>query len=132
MLNFRFPSCFFVIGIVLFLLTLFSVIIAKARGVHVETIQVIATDVMLIGLLFCSLARDENEDEMTLPLRLKSFSLAFICGVVYALVIPYIEFGVDFIMSGRDAALEKVDVSPILIFMLGIRIMFFHTIKRLS
>lgn len=85
---------------------------------------------MLIGMLIISLSKDKIEDEMTISLRAQSYAIAFIVGVLYALVMPYVEFGVSNVVHSGGEAYKELGDFQVLLFMLMIQLMFYHTLKR--
>lgn len=84
---------------------------------------------LVIGMLIVSISKDKIEDELIDKLRSQSYRLAFIIGVVYYLIQPYVEYGVATILNK-----DKVDLDfsafQVLIFMLLVQIMFFENLKR--
>ena len=77
-----------------------------------------------------AISKEKIEDEMIVNLRSKAFSFAFICGVIYALVQPYINYGVASMVAPEKAVYEEFGAFIILWFMLTIHLMFFHVLKR--
>lgn len=47
-------------------------------------------NLIIIGLSFISFAKDKIEDEMTIYLKLKSVGSAFIFGIIFVIVYPYV------------------------------------------
>ena len=129
MLKFRLPAYYFKVGIGLFLLSFSYMIVHKAFSIELEFIRSLARSCMVVGLLFCSLAREPFEDERTRLIRAQSYSLAFIIGVIYAVVQPFINYGVDQLI-GKPADLNDNGVIGILVFMLFIQLGFFYSFKK--
>ncbi len=63
-------------------------------------------------------------------MRAQSYALAFIIGVVYALVMPYVEFGVSNVVNDGGEAFKDLGDFQVLLFMLMIQLMFYHVLKR--
>ena len=81
-------------------------------------------------MLLMSVSKDKIEDEMTVSLRAQSYTVAFIVGVVYALVMPYVEFGVSNVVHSGGEVYKDLGDFQVLLFMLMIQLMFYHTLKR--
>ncbi|MEE9373525.1 MAG: hypothetical protein V3V00_10785 [Saprospiraceae bacterium] len=86
---------------------------------------------MLISLLVVSIAKDQKEDELTLKLRSQSYSIAFVLGVAYAIIMPFVEYGVAYAMSSSSESLEALSGFQILIFMLIVQIMIYIKLKKI-
>lgn len=84
---------------------------------------------LLIGLLIISLSKDRIEDEMIVSIRAKSFTLAFVLAVLYALIQPLVNALVFYIMDSKDIS-NSFSYFQVLAFMLLIQIMFFEVLKR--
>lgn len=85
--------------------------------------------ILIVGFLIISISKDKEEDEMITSLRAKSYTLAFIFGVLYALIQPAIDAFIHhyvFEASGNNT----FSYFQILWFMLLIQIMFFEVLKR--
>ena len=81
-------------------------------------------------MLVMSVSKDKIEDEMTISLRAQSYAIAFIVGVVYALIMPYVEFGVSNVVNSGGEVYKDLGDFQVLLFMLMIQLMFYHTLKR--
>ena len=84
---------------------------------------------LLIGLLIISLSKDRIEDEMIVSIRAKSFTLAFVLAVLYALIQPLVNALVFYVMDSKDIS-NSFSYFQVLAFMLLIQIMFFEVLKR--
>ena len=85
---------------------------------------------VLIGMLILSLSKDKIEDEMTISLRAQSYAIAFVIGVLYALIMPYVEFGVSNAVHSGGESFKDLGDFQVLLFMLIIQLMFYHNLKR--
>lgn len=83
---------------------------------------------MILGFLLISLSKERVEDELMETLRAQSYRLAFVIGVVYSLVQPYIEYGVEYLL--KEEASISFNYFQVLTFMLIVQIMFFEQSKR--
>ena len=131
MANFRLPHQFLKIGGFIIIAAIATMFI---RAFVLEgdqlLIKELAKKTLLIGLLIMSVARDKEEDELTVKLRLTSYALAFVIGVIYALVMPFVEFGVDSVVHENSESLKDLGDFQVLIFMLMIQLLFYHNLKR--
>jgi predicted Na+-dependent transporter len=130
-LNFRLPYNFLKIGVAI---TLVSVAVMFFRAFMMEGdtewLKEITKKTLLIGMLMMSLSKDKEEDEMTIVLRMQSYAIAFVVGVVYALVMPYVEYGVSNVVNEGGEAYKDLGDFQVLLFMLMIQLMFYHNLKR--
>lgn len=130
-LNFRLSHRFMNIGIAIVLLSIVLMFVrAFALEGELEWLKQLLQKTLLIGMLIMSLSKDKIEDEMTISLRSQSYAIAFIVGVIYALVMPYVEFGVSNIVHSGGEAYKDLGDFQVLLFMLMIQLMFYHTLKR--
>ena len=91
--NFRLSSKFMPVGVVLGFASIIMMFVrAFALEGDTEWLKLLLQKTLLIGMLVMSISKDKEEDEMIIALRAQSYAIAFIIGVVYALVMPYVEF----------------------------------------
>lgn len=129
--NFRLPHSFFNVGIAIVVITIVMMFVrAFAMEGDTEWLKHLLQKTFLIGMLLMSISKDKEEDELTVKLRMQSYAWAFITGVVYALVMPYVEFGVSNVVNNGGEAYKDLGDFQILIFMLMIQLMSYHTLKR--
>jgi len=129
--NFRLPQYFYKVGIALGVITIIMMFVrAFAMEGDTEWLKHLLQKTFLIAMLLMSIARDKEEDELTVKLRMQSYAWAFITGVVYALVMPYVEFGVSNVVNNGGEAYKDLGDFQILIFMLMVQLMCYHTLKR--
>ena len=129
--SFRLPYYFYKVGIVIGAITIIMMFVrAFAMEGDTEWLKHLLQKTLLIGMLLMSIARDKEEDELTVKLRMQSYAWAFITGVVYTLVMPYVEFGVSNVVHSGGEAYKDLGDFQILIFMLMIQLLSYHTLKR--
>ena len=131
MVNFRLPHRFMAIGIAIALLSIVMMFV-RAFAMEGDTLwlKLLVQKTLLVGMLIMSLSKDKIEDEMTISLRAQSYAIAFIVGVIYALVMPYVEFGVSNAVHSGGEAFKDLGDFQVLLFMLMIQLMFYHNLKR--
>lgn len=131
LISFRLPHRFIAVGIAIVLL---SIVIMFVRAFvmegDTEWLKLVLQKAMLVGMLIMSLSKDKIEDEMTVSLRGQSYAVAFVIGVLYALIMPYVEFGVSNAVHSGGEAFKDLGDFQILLFMLMIQLMFYHNLKR--
>jgi hypothetical protein len=129
--NFRLPQYFYKVGIAIGAITIIMMFVrAFAMEGDTEWLKHVLQKTLVIGMLLMSIARDKEEDELTIKFRMQSYAWAFITGVVYALVMPYVEFGVSNVVHSGGEVYKDLGDFQILIFMLLIQLMSYHTLKR--
>ena len=129
--HFRLPGSFVQLGWLVFGLTIVGLLAIKLLGGEWHLMRDFLRKGMLVGLLLVSLARDREEDEMTLHLRAQSYAVAFICGVLYAVVQPYITYVLSLWLERPDPAryLEWGGFQ-VLVFMLLVQVLYYGMLKR--
>jgi len=124
---FLFPRSFKKIGILLTAASIATLIIIKETGIIVEPSQIalfkmVAHSGVFLGLFFIGWSRDKMEDEMTISLRLKSASSAFVFGILYSIISPIVD------ITFREP-IQVLSGSSLLISMLLIHIMTYYILK---
>ncbi len=118
-----------IIGAVLCLATFLTMIGLKFTEAEPLWLKDILRKALLVGLLIVILSKEKMEDEMIVSLRAKSFALAFIIGVFYALVQPVVDYIVhNFLFEASET--NDFSYFQVLSFMLLIQMMFFEVLKR--
>ena len=130
-INFRLSHRFMAIGIAIVLLTIVMMFVrAFAMEGDTEWLKLLLQRALLVGMLIMSLSKDKVEDEMTISLRAQSYAIAFVVGVLYALIMPYVEYGVSNAVHSGGEAFKDLGDFQVLLFMLMIQLMFYHNLKR--
>ncbi|MDG1039940.1 MAG: hypothetical protein P8H13_04045 [Polaribacter sp.] len=130
-LIFRLPRYFRTLGIVLFAISFLCMFLKSSFPEHASVLKEGANRLMLVAMLFMSMAKDKEEDELTILLRGQSYAAAFILGVVYALVMPYIEYGVSNLVNTEAETFKELGDFQILLFMLMIQLMYYSVLKKI-
>jgi len=129
--NFRLPYIFRIVGIAIAAISILMMFVrAFAIDGDTEWLKLTLQKTLLIGMLFMSVSRDKQEDELTIKLRMQSYGWAFMVGVVYTLVMPYVEFGVSNVVHSGGEAYKDLGDFQVLLFMLMVQLMCYHTLKR--
>ena len=120
-INFRLSHRFMTIGIAIALLSIVMMFVrAFAMGGDTQWLKLLLQKTLLVGMLIMSLSKDKIEDEMTISLRAQSYAIAFLIGVIYALVMPYVEFGVSNAVHSGGETFKNLGDFQVLLFMLMI------------
>ena len=126
---FQLPVIYKKIGYGLFLLSLVALFVIAFTS-NDDTFKLVAKYGTLIGLLIMSISKEKIEDELVRDLRLRSYSFAFIVGVLYALSFPFIDFFVDLIAQTQNADLKGLGDFPILWILLTCKVGYFELLKK--
>ena len=130
-INFRLSHRLMSVGIAIVLLSIGTMFVrAFAMEGDTEWLKLLLQKTLLIGLLVMSLSKDKIEDEMTISLRAQSYAIAFVVGVLYALIMPYVEFGVSNVVHSGGEEFKNLGDFQVLLFMLMIQLLFYHNLKR--
>nr|WP_321247421.1 hypothetical protein [uncultured Psychroserpens sp.] len=132
LINFRLPSYFYKIGmLVIGVSTITMFVRAFAMEGDTQWLKLLLQKTMVVGMLLMSVARDKEEDEMVVKLRMQSYTYAFVAGVMYALVMPFVEYGVSNALKPEGEAFHDIGDFQLLIFILMVQLLCFHTLKRM-
>ena len=130
-INFRLPHKFMTIGIAIAVISIITMFVrAFVLEGDTEWLKELAKKGLLVGMLILSLSKDKEEDEMIMTLRSQSYAIAFVVGVVCALVMPYVELGVSNVVNSGGEVYKDLGDFQVLSFMLLIQLMFYHNLKR--
>ncbi|WP_299107372.1 hypothetical protein [uncultured Winogradskyella sp.] len=130
-IKFRLPHRFMMIGISIVLLSIVGMFVrAFAMEGDSDWLKLLLQKTLLVGMLIMSMSKDKIEDEMTVALRAQSYAIGFVVGVIYALVMPYVEFGVSNLVHSGGENFKNLGDFQVLLFMLMIQLMFYHNLKR--
>ena len=119
------------IAIIMVVITFIALITGKFLFEDYVTLRLITRNLLLIALLLVSISSDKVEDELTLQLRAQSYAFAFITGVVYAMVQPFANLLVEFLINNEAATFTELSVSQVLFFMLLVQLSYFTFTKRM-
>ena len=124
------PNSYKKIGLVILLLSIIALITRKYLFENVELIREIGRKGMLVGLLIITLSREKIEDELITKLRGQAFAVAFIAGVIYALIQPLVNYLVAMIIRPEKAIYTDLGDFIVLWFMMVMYLAFFYMFKR--
>ncbi len=131
MMNYQLPNKFIWVGVWLFALSFISMIALKFFDFDKDSIRMILRNVMLISLLAVSVSKDKEEDEMLKLMRMQSYALAFIIGVLFAVFQPVFNYLVALVMNSNKSDYSTIGEFQVLFFMLLIQLIFFNYLKKM-
>lgn len=105
--------------------------LVNAFLIHQAELKMVSKYGLLVGLLITSISKEKIEDELVANLRMQSYTFAFIIGVVYALILPFIDYLFDMAFNNNSAVLKDMGDFNILWMLLFVQVFFFHYLKRM-
>ena len=130
MKKYQLPHRFKRVGFLLFAIS-FIFLFINAFSWEVESYRVMARYGILVGLLIVSISKEPVEDELITKLRMESYAFAFIMGVVYALVLPFVDYLIDLGLKPDEAVVKDTGDFIILWMLLCVQVLYFEVLKRL-
>ncbi len=132
LINFRLPYYFYKLGRAIIGVSIVMMFV-RAFGLDgdQEVLKEVLKKMLLVGMLLMSIAKDKDEDELIVKLRMQSYTYAFVIGVIYALVMPYVDLGVSNLVHGGGEVYKDLGDFQVLIFMLLVQLMCFSALKRM-
>ncbi len=128
--KFQLPNSYIKIGWSIIIGT-FLLMIAKKFIDEPTWVKPVLRNVMILGFLMVSISKEKIEDELMASLRATSYRLALIIGVLYALVQPYVTYGIESLLDPGNAELDN-GYFQVLLYILLVQILFFNALKRSS
>ncbi|TMM31253.1 hypothetical protein FDT66_04595 [Polaribacter aestuariivivens] len=86
---------------------------------------------ILFGMLLISVSKDKIEDEFIESLRSQSYRIAFILGILYALLQPFVNYAVGLLFD-KNETMEGFSYFQVLFYMLIVQLMVFWQLKRMN
>jgi hypothetical protein len=131
-IGYQLPHKFKILGLVVFIV---SIILNGIIDFSFESIDYrdlflkIAKAGAILGLLLISVSKEKLEDELIVKLRMQSYNYAFIVGVLFALIMPFINYSIVFVFSSAPK-MEMTSDFTILAILLTIQIITFRRLKK--
>jgi hypothetical protein len=132
LIKYQLPNKFKAIGFGIFIVSLLFTLalpFTLENYEHNNLIDKSVKSALLLGLLVISISKEKVEDELIIALRMKSYSYAFIGGVLYVMIMPYINYLLVLLYS-NNPKIEGVTDFTILGMLLTIQIFSFRSLKR--
>ncbi|MCB0464386.1 MAG: hypothetical protein KDC78_01750 [Aequorivita sp.] len=130
LINFKLPNYCKKIGWGILLVSLLLILVTKLLDGNFDLLKNILKKAMLLGLLIVTISREKIEDEFIENLRGKSFSFAFIVGVVFVLVQPVINYIVFLFFKPEKIIFKDLGDFQVLWFLLVVYLTAFWSLKR--
>jgi len=126
--KFQLPNRYKKIGISIVVLSFLLMIVKKFID-EPFWVKPVLSNAFLFGFLIISVAKEKIEDELVVSIRSQSYRLAFVIGVAYSIIQPFINYGVKILLNPEKASIEMSSFQ-VLTFMLLIQLAFFESLKR--
>lgn len=123
------PNHFKKFGVAITIIAFFSIIVNKFTF-NLPEWRIVAKYGMLIGVLLISVSKDKIEDELITKLRMQSYTFAFITGVIFAMVQPFINYLVDYFTGSSEVIFKDTGDFEILWILLTIQVLYFEVLKQ--
>lgn len=130
MSKYQLPNKYKKVGIALFVVSFIGMFITKLT-LDETVLSTVFKYGLLIGLLLITIAKEKLEDEFITKLRMQSFTFAFIFGVIFSLIQPFIRYAMHTYIQKEEVGLTDIGDFEILWMLLTMHVFFFHYLKRL-
>jgi len=129
--NIGLPNAYKKIGLGIVIFGFLTLVVLRFIEGEPEILRDLIKKSILVGLLIISISKDKEEDELTISLRHKSYVIAFVFTVIYAIIQPYITYGIAALIGkeNKESFIELGDFQ-VLFFMLIVQIMYYKLLKR--
>ena len=130
--QFQLPHRFKKIGWIIAITAFVFMFIRKFTDIDTFWVKEVLRYIFLVSFLMVSISKEKLEDEYIDSLRSKSYRIAFVLTVLYALVQPYVNYMVDFILDKTPNNTNEFSYFQLLCFMLIVQITVFMQLKKLN
>ena len=130
--NLTLPNGFKKTGIVITFTAFAALIILGFVDNEPEFTRNLVKKIMIAGMLLITISKDVVVDELTEKLRTQAFQMAFVLGVLYALIQPYITYLMASLI-GKENKTDFLELGDfqLLFFMLLVQIWFYWLLKKM-
>ena len=87
-------------------------------------------DVLLFAMLVVSVTREKQENNDIRQARFKSYTFAFVAGVGYAIIQPYVNYVVAYVVRPEKAVFAEMSLFVVLWFMLVVQLATYYLFKN--
>lgn len=130
--QFQLPHRFKKIGWIIAITAFAFMLFRKFADIDAFWVKEVLRYIFLVGFLMVSISKEKLEDEYIDSLRSKSYRIAFVLTVLYALVQPYVNYIVDIILNKTPNNTNEFSYFQLLCFMLIVQITVFMQLKKLN
>jgi hypothetical protein len=130
--GYQLPNKFKIIGLVLCIISIFSISIiafSLENFKYNDVLDRIAKTVLVLGLLIISISKEKIEDELIAKIRMQSYNYAVIGTVMFYLIKPFINYAIVFVFSSAPRMEGSKDIG-LLAFLLTVQIFTFRSLKK--
>jgi hypothetical protein len=130
--GYQLPNKFKIIGLVLCIISIFSISIIAFSLENVkynDVLDRIAKTVLVLGLLIISISKEKIEDELIAKIRMQSYNYAVIGIVMFYLIKPFINYAIVFVFSSAPRMEGSEDIG-LLALLLTVQIFTFRSLKK--
>jgi len=125
------PHVYKTVGLVIGGLSLLTLVGFWATNQNLSpVIKNLLQDILLFAMLLVSVTREKQENAAIRRARWKSYTFAFVAGVGYAIVQPYINYGVAYLVKPDKAVFSEMSLFVVLWFMLVVQLATYYLFKR--
>lgn len=115
------PNKYKKVGIAVMLLAFVPAIVIKVINFPLspsnkEVVRLFTMNAFILGLLFIAWAKDKVEDELTVQIRLKAMSWAFLWAVLFVVIKPFVD--ILFRDPVADQKSQELVLSMLLVYLL--------------
>ncbi|WP_203295799.1 hypothetical protein [Luteirhabdus pelagi] len=127
--RFQLPQSYQTVGLAIAIIAFVGLIARKFMTTEPDWIRSLCLNLILVGLLTISLSKEKVEDEYIAMLRSRSYQFAFIMGVLYVLIQPYVTYAVEYLFNPEEAEVQMSYFQAIA-FMLMVQLLFFKVFLK--
>lgn len=129
MKKFQLPHTYKKIGIIVAVCSFAAMFVNKFTFDEM-TYRTIAKYSLLVSMLIVSISKEKIEDEFIIKMRMESYTFAFVMGIAYVLLLPFVDFLVDMFFTSKNASLNDLGDFEILWILLSVQVFYFHFLKK--
>jgi hypothetical protein len=130
--RYQLPNGFKKIGIGIIIISLVIFFINKFSIENID-LKLTTKYGILLGLLILSISKEKIEDELMTSLRMKSYTFAFIAGVIITLLTnPLFNYIANIISQKQRTNFQEVGDWEILWILLSVQVFYFEFLKRMN
>lgn len=131
MKKYQLPNVYKKVGIGVIIISAAAIILNKSF-LDIIYLTQIAKYGILLGLLLVSISKDKIEDEFIADLRMRSFTFAFISGVVITLTNPFFSFLANAVFDKQQDNFKGVGDWQVLWILLSVQVFYFEFLKKMN
>ncbi|SDE69653.1 hypothetical protein [Ulvibacter litoralis] len=129
--RYQLPNSFKKVGVGIILISVVSIIGIKL-SIDTPNLKKAAMYGVLLGLLVISISKEKIEDELITNLRMQSYALAFIAGVLITLTNPLFSYIASSLFDKQLEHFNGMGDWQILWILLSIQVFYFELLKRFN